>query len=108
MPIVIEAVPTRYRGRRMQTARVLIDGAAFDLGLADTARAIDMGAAKTILRALYDRAGTEPRDAEQFLDEAGQLSVSAKEFTRWKEPQIKDRRFGKRRTANRLTTWRGV
>jgi aspartate/tyrosine/aromatic aminotransferase len=103
MAIQIEAVSAWYRGKRYSTVRLMVGGRAFDLGMADSVRAVEAAAAKDILRNLYDATATEPDGVDAFLDEVAELVAKAQEFTGWREPVVTDRVFGKRR---RTHTWR--
>lgn len=107
MAIQIEPIMARYHGQRVKSARVVVGGQTFDLGLADTVRAIDMAAAKDLLRNLYDRAGAEPRGVDEFLEEATELVAACKSYSGWQEPVKRDRTFGKRRFPQ-STSWRTI
>ena len=107
MALQVDGQPTRYMRQRFFTAKVMVHGQWFDLGLADTARCVEPANAKATLRNLYDRAGGEPRSVEDYLEEVAELVAACKQFTGWKPPKKIDRAFGKRRMPQ-STSWRTI
>ena len=108
MAIQVDKQAARYHGAKTGTAKVLLCGQWFDLGMADTHRAVELASAKAVLQSLYDRAGSEPVSVDEYLEEVGELVARCKEITGWREPPKRDRQFGRRRAFTPSTSWRTI